>query len=66
MASIFSLGGLFTRRATAPAAPTTRLFSTTTSLLARAPPKLPLIHICRRRRRLKCTSRCSLYLSTLQ
>lgn len=41
MASIFSLGGLFTRQATAPAAPTTRLFSTTTSLLARAPPKPP-------------------------
>ncbi|KAM0433320.1 hypothetical protein ACHAPT_004196 [Fusarium lateritium] len=41
MASIFSLGGLFTRQAARPAAPTTRLFSTTTSLFARAPPKPP-------------------------
>ncbi|RSL69758.1 hypothetical protein CEP54_002228 [Fusarium duplospermum] len=40
MASIFSLGGLFTRRAPT-AVPTTRLFSTTTSLLARTPPKPP-------------------------
>ncbi|KAF4976953.1 hypothetical protein FZEAL_6446, partial [Fusarium zealandicum] len=38
MASIFSLGGLFARQ-TAPAAPTTRLFSTTTNMLARTPPK---------------------------
>ncbi|KAJ4007227.1 hypothetical protein NW752_007794 [Fusarium irregulare] len=38
MASMFSLRGLFSRQAT-PAAPTTRLFSTTTNMLARTPPK---------------------------
>ncbi|KAJ4257375.1 hypothetical protein NW762_008494 [Fusarium torreyae] len=40
MASIFSLRGLFTRQA-APATPTTRLFSTTSNMLARTPPKPP-------------------------
>ncbi|RGP70891.1 ring finger [Fusarium longipes] len=38
MASIFSLRGLFSRQ-TAPATPTTRLFSTTANMLARTPPK---------------------------